>query len=550
MHIKEVDGKTLRLFMVAGAGNLHAHEQEVNDLNVFPVPDGDTGTNMGFTVNGAVRGMTEDDEPLSAVAKAMAKGALLGARGNSGVILSQFIKGISVGLQGLQEADAIQLAKAFNVGVDYAYRSVLKPTEGTILTVMREASVYAAKHAHEDQTILEMLEDFLKEARASLKRTPELLPVLKKAGVVDSGAAGLIYVIEGFEMVARGDDVTNLKERLEKEASSTKLGYFGPDSVLEYGYCTEFILQLMNAKVDIPSFNIKIITEFLETVGDSIVAIKDEDTVKIHVHTMTPGKVIEFCQQFGEFVTFKMENMSVQHNEGVATEAATAEEEEFKQFTVVSVCAGEGLSKTFKEMGADRIINGGQTMNPSSEDFLSAFASLNTECIFVLPNNSNIYLAAKQAAELYDKADVYVVNTHTIGEGYAAMSMYDPTSGDAELIVQDMERAANHVETLSVTYSIRDGSIDGVTFEKDDYICVCGKTILSASKNKVSAAADAIQRLPDINNKEIITVIYGKDVTDEEKRAVVSFINTNHPAMDVFEIDGGQDVYSFIIAAE
>ncbi|MBR2968442.1 MAG: DAK2 domain-containing protein [Clostridia bacterium] len=545
--MKEVDGEGLKLLLSGGAGMLATNEKKVNDLNVFPVPDGDTGTNMSFTIKGAVKGANGASGSVGDVAKAMAKGSLLGARGNSGVILSQFLKGISVGLQGCETAGVEDFAKAFKLGVEYAYKAVLKPTEGTILTVMREATDAAVLKLREGETISEFFEDFIEEARASVKRTPDLLPVLKKAGVVDSGAVGLICVLEGFYSVSKGENP--IMEYKEDDGPSVSLSSFGPDSKLEFGYCTEFILQLMNYKCDIPTFDINVVTDFLETVGDSIVAIKDEDTVKIHVHTMTPSKVIEFCQQFGEFVTFKMENMSVQHSEQSSFEEATVTEEH-KEIAVVSVCTGEGLISVFKELGADRIVHGGQTMNPSSEDFLNVFKTLDADNIIVLPNNSNIYLAAKQAADMYKAANVVVVNTKSIAEGYSALTMLDVENGTLESIVEDLEMAAQNVQTVLVTHSVREGEIDGVVFHENDFICLSGKKLLADANNKGDALIKGLDGLGSLDDKEVLTLIYGKDVTDYELDRIVSSINEKYPMLETFVINGGQDVYSFVVALE
>ena len=462
----------------------------------------------------------------------------------------QFLKGISVGFSGLERANAVQLAEAFKKGVEYAYKSVLKPTEGTILTVMREAAEYAGTKVDDSYDISSYIEDFIVEAKKSLKRTPELLPVLKKAGVVDSGAAGLICIIDGFGKVARGEELVADGSLLGD--TTQKMGHFDANSVLEYGYCTEFILQLMHAKTNIAQFDLSVITDFLETVGDSIVAIHDEDTVKVHVHTMTPGKVVEFCQQFGEFVTFKMENMSVQHSEAMpnAEVLATEANEEKKQFALVAVACGEGLTKTFLDLGADRIIPGGQTMNPSSEDFVNAFKTVNAENIFVLPNNSNIIMAAQQAAQLYTEANVVVVNTSTIAEGYAALSLYDTTSCDTKTIAEGLESASKNVDTLSVTYAVRDGNIDGITFEKGDFICISDKKILSAAKDKVVTAVDGIKNFDGIADKEIITVIFGKDASESDREQLVKQLEREFPDFEIFEMDGGQEVYSYTIAIE
>lgn len=556
MIIKEVDSAALKKMLTAGAAVLDKNLTRINDLNVFPVPDGDTGTNMEFTMKGAVNGANGCAGNLSETAKAMAKGALLGARGNSGVILSQFLKGISVGLDGLEKADTAQFVNAFKSGVEYAYKSVLHPTEGTILTVMREATEFASSKIPEHGSLSEFIADFLKEARISLEHTPELLDVLKKAGVVDSGAAGLICIAEGFQTAVNGEEIELSEGGSESKSAAVNAGSFGPDSVLEYGYCTEFILQLMNAKTDIKSFKINTITDYLQTVGNSIVAILDDGVVKIHVHTKTPAKVIDFCQRFGEFVTFKMENMSVQHNEVIANreevkEAAVSSDEpdERVKNAVVAVASGDGVCEVFRSLGVNAVVNGGQTMNPSSSDFINAFDTLNAENIIVLPNNSNIIMAAKQAAELYDKANVYVVNAHTVAEGYSSMTVAD-IEADIDEILKDMERACSHVESISVTYAVRNGDMDGVEYEKDDYISVCGKKMLFAAKDKVAALVNGIKALPDYEDREIVTVFYGADVTEEEKAKVQSEFSENFRGMELYEIDGGQDVYSFIVALE
>ena len=552
MQNSYIDSESFISMLRCGAANLSANVKEVNELNVFPVPDGDTGTNMEFTIKGAIRGAESAEGKLSEVATSMAKGALMGARGNSGVILSQFLKGIAVGFQGAENADVTRVINAMTSGVDYAYRSVLKPTEGTILTVMREATAYAVKMADKNSTLESVLDDFLKEARASLKRTPDLLPVLKKAGVVDSGAVGLIYIMEGFRQALSGKTPEEIGGA--ETTNISKAGSFGPDSVLEYGYCTEFILQLMNYKTDIKSFSLKTMTDYLETIGDSIVAIKDEDIVKVHVHTKTPELAVEYARRYGEFVTFKMENMSVQHSEtsfagNACEEEAAVTEEEKVRCAVVAVATGEGMIKTLKEIGADRVIYGGQTMNPSSEDFINAFDTLNAEYIFVLPNNSNVYLAAKQAAEMYPKAKAFVINTSSVAEGYVALTMFDP-AGTPEEIVSAMEEAAENVSTLSVTHAVRDGCMDDVSFREGDFICVNGKRMLSSAKSKVAAAVDGVANFDGIEDKEVLTVIYGKDVSDEDKKAVISELNERFPSMEIYELDGGQEVYSFIISLE
>ena len=388
MQTIKMNGELYKLLVTNGAANLRAHYKEVDALNVFPVPDGDTGTNMKMTIEAGAHEISEfEEKSVYEMAKKVSRGMLMGARGNSGVILSQLFRGIYKGLTGYEEVNAVELAEAFISGVQQAYRAVLKPVEGTILTVAREASEFAKDKVTTETTIEEYFDIHIKEAKASLERTPDLLPQLKEAGVIDSGGAGYLYVIEGMAMALRGEIVTS-----EEEISKTVVHKnFNAHSELTYGYCTEFILQLLHSKVEISKFDVSQITEYLVTKGDSIVAIKDEDIVKVHVHTRTPGEVLNFCQQFGEFVTLKIENMSVQHSDGPAIQEQCDCEECVemrknltpKKFAVVAVATGEGLINVFKEMGVDYVVEGGQSMNPAAEDFTVGFDSLNAQNIMI-----------------------------------------------------------------------------------------------------------------------------------------------------------------------
>ena len=350
-------------------------------------------------------------------------------------------------------------------------------------------------------------------------------------------------------MIAALDgDILVRQAQLEQE-SHASTGHFDADSVLEFGYCTEFILQLQNAKVNIETFDIKVIVDFLETLGDSIVAFKDEDIVKVHVHTFTPGKVIEFCQQFGEYVTFKMEYMSVQHSE-IDTVVETTPKREHQKFAIVAVSSGEGITDAFKSMGCDEIVSGGQTMNPSSADFIEAFKKLDAENIFVFPNNSNIIMAAKQAAENYDDANIIVIETKSIAECYSALTMLDYSSDDASIIEEDFKMTIENVTAASVTYAIRDTEIDGVNIKKDDYMAIVGKKIVAANANKVEVVKQLFAKVDGVDYKEVVTLIYGLDVTEEEKQEVISYLNQTYPYMEIGEVEGKQDIYSFIISIE
>ena len=544
-----LDGNLFKTLVANGCQSLIKDIDRINALNVFPVPDGDTGTNMKMTIEGGVKAILADDQPsIGLMSKKLSRAMTMSARGNSGVILSQFFKGLSLGLDGKDSVNPSELADAFEAGVKQAYKVVQKPTEGTMLTVMREATEVAKENCDKFETIEDFFACFIKEAHASSDRTPELLPVLKQAGVIDSGGAGYNRIIEGMISALDGD-ILVAQEQYEKEAASHVSSSFNADSELEFGYCTEFILQLQNKKVNIETFDVNTIVSFLETIGNSIVAFKDEDIVKVHVHTFTPGKVIEYCQQFGEYVTFKMENMSVQHSE---LESATAEDSpiEYQKYAVVAVSSGEGISQTFKEMGCDVIVSGGQTMNPSSEDFINAFKKLNADHIFVFPNNGNIIMAARQAAENYEDANVIVIPTKSIAACYSALSMLDFSSDDLETIIGDFTTAMENVISGSVTYSIRDSEIDGVKIQKDDYMALVNGKIVASTSGKVEVLKQLFAKIPNIDDKEVVTLIYGKDVTDEEKQEIVSYLNQTYRYMEVGEIDGLQDVYSFIVAIE
>lgn len=526
------------------AANLEAHCQEVNDLNVFPVPDGDTGLNMLMTIRG---GLSADQEKLGEAAASAAHGMLMSARGNSGVILSQLFKGIALELEGCDRADAAKMAAAFCRGTKQAYRAVVNPVEGTILTVCREAGEYAQDRLTEESTLQSLLRDYIIELNESLRRTPELLPVLKQAGVVDSGAKGLLYILEGMALLLDGE-ILELVAQLSQNVQSAAKPAFNADSVLEYGYCTEFILQLQNCKVDPQTFDLQPMIDYLSEIGNSLVALKDGDIVKIHVHTMTPALVVGYCQQFGEFVTFKMENMSVQHNELMEKSESSAEEH--KPIAVVAVASGEGLQQQFTEMGADRIVSGGQTMNPSTEDFIKAFESLSADRILVLPNNGNIILAAQQAAENYTKSDVRVLATKSLAQGYAALSMLDFGNEDFDDVVSVMEQAAKHVVSCAVTQAIRDSEYENVVIHKDDHMGICDGKIVSADPDRLCAIKKMLESIADFSDREVATVFCGENVPQDEAEALVAMLQEMNPYLEAGILQGGQSVYSYILALE
>ncbi|MBE6684967.1 MAG: DAK2 domain-containing protein [Ruminococcaceae bacterium] len=545
MTKKTIDGQLYSRMLEGGAKLLALHAGEINDLNVFPIPDGDTGENMLLTLQGGADLVTDGDD-VSETASKISNAMLLSARGNSGVILSQFFAGISDGLKNVKEADTAAMGEAFRHGVRFAYQSVIKPTEGTILTVIREATEYACIKGTESPVAF--FDAFLEEARRSLNRTPELLPILKKAGVVDSGAAGLIYIIEGMRYALTGEEIEGGSLFVKKNEPTLDLDAFGEDSVLEFGYCTELLLRLQNAKTDIAAFEVGKIISYLETVGDSIVAVKSESIVKIHVHTMTPDKVLSFCQQYGEFLKVKIENMSLQHN-NINGEEDRSEKKEHKPYGVVAVANGEGIKEAFLGMGADIIVDGGQSMNPSTEDFLRAFDEACADTVFVFPNNSNIILAAKQAASLYPHSDVRVLESKTIGEGYAALSMLDTEIGDVDEIAENCNMAMEGVLTAEISKCVRNAKMDGVEAHTGDYIGFMGKELLASAADRRDAAFATVDKL-GLANRDVCILICGEDSTAEEAREIEAYIHSKYRSVEVYTVDGGQAIYSYIIVAE
>ncbi|MCM1513382.1 MAG: DAK2 domain-containing protein [Anaeroplasma bactoclasticum] len=564
-HLK-IDGELFKQLVINGAANLSVNYKAVDALNVFPVPDGDTGTNMRMTIEaGANEIRNLETKSIYEISKVLSRGMLMGARGNSGVILSQFFRGIYKGFKGTTEKGLVEvttkeLGKAFLSGVDQAYHAVMKPVEGTILTVARESSKKAYKLTKKTTTIEEFFRILIDEAHASLGRTPSLLPVLQEAGVVDSGGAGLIYILEGMQKALLGEMI-EVSDQVATHQSVVSRGSFNAHSELEYGYCTEFILQLQHKKVDVAHFEVKTIVEFLETLGDSIVALKDEDIVKVHVHTKTPGVVLSHCQQYGEYITLKIENMSVQHTETTVGEQANQEQcncpecvearkkDVHKKFAIVSVASGEGLIEVFKEMGVDYVVEGGQSMNPAAEDFVKGFDSLNADNIIVFPNNSNIVLTAEQAAKYYEKAKVYVVPSKTLAQGYSALTMLDLSSGDIDTILEEIKSVMANVTTGLVTYSIRNAEIEGVHINEGDYIGICNGKIVVSEKEKEDAFKGLLANV-DMDEKEIITIIYGKDVDEAQLEMLQAYISETYPKVEVESISGKQDVYSYILSIE
>lgn len=545
MKVKQtLNGAVFAKMVQGGTANLRAHAAEINDLNVFPIPDGDTGDNMLYTISGGAEAASRASDRLADVAHAISEGMLLSARGNSGVILSQFFEGVAAGLSQKETADCRALAEAFATGVRQAYGAVLEPTEGTILTVMRMAADVVLADTPSD--LVALLRAFIREAKIALEKTPEMLPVLKKAGVVDSGGAGFICIMEGMLSALTGEEIFVETAPMAAQTQSLDLSLFTEDSVLTFGYCTELLLRLQRSKTDVEAFSVDTITAYLQTVGDSVVAFKTGSAVKIHVHTMTPDKVLCFCQQFGEFLKIKIENMSLQHN-NVAAEAepepakATVEK---KPFGIVAVASGAGVQQLFVDRGADTIVDGGQSMNPSTEDFLHAFSETHADTIFVLPNNGNILLTAKQAAGMYTEADVRVIESHTVGDGYAALSMYAP-HGTADSIAAELTEAMQGVVTAAVSRSVRDTA----EVHSGDYIGFVGKEILVSEANRLGAVCKLLAALP-MDEHDIGLLIRGAETTAEEAEALDAYIRKTYPTKEIYLVEGMQEVYDYILILE
>lgn len=555
----KIDGILLKQMIISGANNLYNNYPEVDALNVFPVPDGDTGTNMNLTISsGAKEIATRNDASVYDVAKAFSRGLLMGARGNSGVILSQIFRGFAQGLKGKIEATAQDISDALLMGKEVAYKAVMRPVEGTILTVIRESSQALADSVYPDMPLDEALDILLKEARESLKRTPNLLPVLKEAGVVDSGGAGLCKIIEGFDLALHNQIVEkNMPDVVSDSVVEPIIGNVQASlEHKEFGYCTEFILKLPEDPIKAKKKNFvpSRFSGVLNSHGNSIVMVHDDDLIKVHIHTLNPGNILTYAQQFGEFVKIKVENMSEQHTHLIEEDAKAKEDEIKKQpkkpFGLISVGAGKGIVDLFKDLNCDYIVSGGQTMNPSTEDFIKAIKSINAEQIFILPNNSNIIMAATQACDVMnEEVKCTVIPTKTIPQGLVSAMMYNPES-DYDTNYNDMMEALSSVKSGQVTFAVKDTSFEGMEIHKDDFIGICDKKILATEKDKIKCALKLINTMID-EDSSIITIITGEDVTEAERNALKELVQAK--VGDMVDVDvkvGLQPVYSFIIGIE
>lgn len=545
MSLKQINGIVFKQMVINGANNLANKSKYVDQLNVFPVPDGDTGTNMSMTMTaGAKELVSLEEASIGKVAKVLSRGLLMGARGNSGVILSQLFRGFATGLEGKDEANIEEIAKALESGVKTAYKAVMKPVEGTILTVARESAEAAVAKYETVDSIVDLYELVVNEMQLSLDRTPELLPVLKEVGVVDSGGQGLTYIFEGFLKALKGETIA-LEAATETAGESAQMALSSDE--VEFGYCTEFILRIDEERTP---FKEDVFRGRLEKLGNSIVVVQDEDIVKVHVHTLTPGEALNLAQKHGEFVKLKIENMTEQHNEIIGQnapqEAPTKREQ--AEYGIISVVAGEGIKQLFEEQGCHYVIEGGQTMNPSTEDFLKAIDELNAKNIIILPNNSNIIMAANQAAQVTEDVNVVVVPSKTIPQGYTALMMFNENAS-VEDNTEEMNQAITEVKSGQVTYAVRDTQMNGVDIKENDFIGILDKDIVVSVPERFESACALVDKMID-EDSEIVTILFGEGVDEDEADELAEYIENKFEDVEVTIFDGQQPVYSYIISVE
>lgn len=542
-----INGNLLKQMILSGAANLNNYKEEINALNVFPVPDGDTGTNMSMTFNSGVDYVNSTGATsLSDVAKSLSKGLLMGARGNSGVILSQIFRGFYKSIEDAQELDGLALAKAYDHGAYVAYKAVMKPVEGTILTVIREASYYtlAYANANPNLTVNQVQDYMVEQSQIALDHTDELLPILKEAGVKDSGGTGLLRVLEGFAAALNGNPIVESNQ--EVTVSKDALSFENDANDDGYGYCTEFIMQLNPEHIH--SFNEDKFRNALGELGNSIVVVHDEDIVKVHVHTLTPGNALNLGQRYGEFLKLKIENMTQQHENIVKeNKDSVVAKAGSKTYGLIAVASGDGLAQQFKDYRCDIVINGGQTMNPSTQDFIDAVNQLNAKHIFIFPNNSNIILAAQQAALVLEDKDITVFTTKTIPQGLSGCLMFNPEV-DKDSNIEEMNQAIEHVKSGQVTYAVKDTTIDGKEIHEGDFMGLFNKDIEVVADSAYNAAKCLIDSMVD-DESELVTIIIGEGANEADGQQLADYIESTYN-LEVEIINGQQAVYSYILAVE
>lgn len=549
--MEKINGLVLAKMIDLGARNLAKNAEKINSLNVFPVPDGDTGTNMNLSMSsGAKETAANTVENIGELGKSFSKGLLMGARGNSGVILSQLFRGMSQYIVDKKEIDSKEFAAAIQNGVSIAYKAIIKPVEGTILTVAREAAEAGVKKAESTTSVIEVMEAIYAEAQESLKRTPDLLPILKEVGVVDSGGQGLVCVYQGFVAALKGEEIDGL-DAVETNIVDMQfeddhdMDFMSPEDIV-YGFCTEFTVRLDKDKKEFDEDQFrKDMSEF----GDSLLVISDSEYVKIHVHTETPGEVFNYGQQYGELIKIKSDNMREQHREVLrkqeSKQATTSKE--VKEQAMISISMGSGLSKVLTSMGVDYVVEGGQTMNPSTEDIMKAIKEVNAKNIYIFPNNKNIQLAAKQAAELAEE-NVYVVESKTAPQGLAAVMVFNSNVSPKENFA-NMQEVLGTVSTLEVTHAVRDTHIEGVEIKKDEFMGIRDGKIVVSNLSLNTVLEELLEKSID-EDKEIVTIYLGEESTDEYTDFLEKLIEDKYPDVEVELVESGQPVYPYIIGLE
>jgi len=550
-----VSGNLFKRMVTNGAVNLKNNHKEIDHLNVFPVPDGDTGTNMQMTMMAGIREIeSKEEQSIIDISKILSRGLLMGARGNSGVILSQFFRGVYTEIAKINNGTATvkEFIQALVGGYQMAYRAVMDPVEGTILTVVREAAEKVLQEEANLYSIEEVMDLYVKQAHETLARTPELLPVLKEAGVVDSGGAGFIKIIEGMQMALNGEMLAEAEVQARPQMPDMKTDTHAFEAVqdIKFAYCTEFIVKLFDPE----RFNDVQIKKPLTQMGDSLVVVVMDDLLKVHVHTNQPGVALTLAQKYGELQTIKIDNMKIQHHNMVTEHDAYGQvqvanvSKEKTRYAIIAVASGEGIKGAFTELGVDYIIDGGQTMNPSAEEFVKAVETLNAEEIIIIPNNSNIILTAEQTIDLMPERVIRVLKTRNIAQGYASLMVFDPTR-DLDENIEDMTDAVSQVQSGEVTYAVRDTTVNGIEIKTNDYIGILGNKINVSTNSRLKTTKHLLKSMID-EESEIVTLFYGQDVKDGEVNKIVEYIEEIAPDLDVDVIAGNQDIYSYIIAVE
>ena len=552
MATKTINAEVLAKMFLAGAGNIEAKKEFINELNVFPVPDGDTGTNMSLTIMAAAKEVTAIEQfDMASLAKAISSGSLRGARGNSGVILSQLFRGFTKGIKEHKEVDTVILAKACMKAKDTAYKAVMKPKEGTILTVARGIAEKAVELAETTDDLEIFIPQVIEHAEYVLSQTPDMLPVLKEAGVVDSGGQGLLEVLKGAYDAFLGKEIDYSKIAPSTGKATLKVSNDVPADI-KFGYCTEFIIMTEKEFTEKDEREFK---AYLESIGDSIVCVADEEIVKIHVHTNDPGLAIQKALTFGQLSRMKIDNMREEHQEKLirdaeklALEQAKKKEEPRKEMGFIAVSIGEGLNEIFRELGADYIIEGGQTMNPSTEDMLEAIEKVHAETVYILPNNKNIILAAEQAKSLSEDTKVYVVPSKTVPQGITALINFAPDL-TVEENMEQMTEEMSHVKTGQITYAVRNTSIDGMEIAEGDIMGIGDSGMLAVGKNIEETAMESLRKMVD-DESELVTIYYGEDVTEEDAEAFCEKARKEFTSCEFECQNGGQPIYYYMISVE